>query len=972
MGISQGAFNRFREKFAITPNYAFDDPKGGGYYGGDPDPITISTTVGLAPFIRENDINFSINNLKPGNDANIFFDDILVNNFSQRGSYINVTSSSQFTSLRINEGLIGATSKAYAEILGTSVTSTDNIIYLNENFLSIHVSKGSGSVDLGQNDYASGDLIYQTSSNTIFNFNTYTGVSQPEYTFLGKVKSWQVIDASNGVLVVDPILGTCNTALTNSNSNRIWNLTNGYIDLKDAAYIHGNNRFIAGETITTSSSKTLTVAATNAYIGLSGTVVGSNTANSPIRSIVIGTNNISRDGISTLNGNSITIVSGTNMGFKANVVGVIANNTIGGMEAIIDATLPAHCTTNSVYSIGSHKVNDVGGMFGIFHIPSENNLRWLTGERVFTVTDTATHNDNGYKMRAIAKYTSLGKTNTVENARNFVLREQSPSTARAPEKPTDPTTKVDDRKFMAQTFFTPRSNQVVNGEVKNAYGVYVSSIDLFFKTKPTNAEELIPFTVAISKVESGLPGNDIIASQTLSPPQINVSSTPSVSNTSSLTRFTFRDPVYLLPETEYAIKLITESGDYQVWTATLGEEYTDSFGNIRRISEQPYIGNFFKGQNASNWNPILNQDLMFQINRASFSSSNTIFFELDAKTPEAQIDLSTNSVFDLMKVSSTEQQLSPTSVTYEVKTLLTDGTATEYIKVNNNEIYNFGKDLNVSSASTRRRRLIKAGNTASINVKMTMTTSDDRVSPIVNYERLNFFTLQNIINNAGIANNLITVTSPGAHSNALNIAVTISAPDVGSNRATANITPALLNGGKVIGVNITNPGSGYFTTPTITLAEAGTASNATAVINGETDALGGNILTKYQTKIVTLEDGFDAGDLVVRLDAIKPSGTDVQVYFKVLSALDSDQFSTKKWQRMTKSRDNTSSDLSKRVPLEYRHSLTKGKIEYFDGAKTLPLGGTFKQFAIKIRLTAEDPTVVPSVESLRVIAVPGG
>ena len=112
--------------------------------------------------------------------------------------------------------------------------------------------------------------------------------------------------------------------------------------------------------------------------------------------------------------------------------------------------------------------------------------------------------------------------------------------------------------------------------------------------------------------------------------------------------------------------------------------------------------------------------------------------------------------------------------------------------------------------------------------------------------------------------------------------------------------------------------------------------------------------------------------MVVRLDAIKPSGTDVQVYFKVLSALDSDQFSTKKWQRMTKSRDNISSDLSKRVPLEYRHSLTKGKIEYFDGAKTLPLGGTFKQFAIKIRLTAEDPTVVPSVESLRVIAVPGG
>jgi len=936
------------------------------------DPITVGSTTGLAPFIRENDVNFAITNLKPGNDANIFFDEVRVNDFCQRASYINVTSNTAFSSLRINEGLYGSTSKAYAEVLGSALTSTDNLLYINDNFLSIRVQKGGGSADLTVNDYSVGDLIYQTPDNLIFYFDLYTGVRQPQYNFLAKVKSWQLIDASNGVLVVDPILGACNTALTNAATNRIWNLTNGYITLKDAAYIHGNNRFSAGETVTTSSSQTLTIAAANAYTGLSGVVVGANTANTPIRSIVIATNNISRDGLSTLNGNSITIVSGTNMGFKANVVGTVANNAAGGIEAILDTTLPEHCTSNTVYSVGTHKVNDVGGFYGIFHIPSENNLRWLTGERVFTVTDTATHNDNAYKMRAVAKYTALGKTNTVENARNIVLREQSPSTARAPERVTQTTSKVDDRKFMAQTFFTPRSNQVLNGEVKNAFGVYITSVDLFFKTKPTNAEELLPFTVAISPVTNGLPGNDIIASKTLEPALIKTSNTPALANASTLTRFTFTDPVYLLPETEYAIKLITESGDYQVWTATLGEEYTDASGNIRRISEQPYIGNFFKAQNASNWNPILNQDLMFQINRASYSSSNTVFFELNPKTTGTAIDFSTNSVFDMIKVSSTEQQFSPTSITYEVKTLLTDGTATDYIRLNNNEIYNFGKDLNISSASTRRRRLIKAGNTASINVKVTMTTSDDRISPILNFERLNLFTLQNIINNAGIANNLISVTSPGAHSNAANIAVTISAPDVGSNRATANVTPALLSSGKVVAINIINPGSGYFTTPTITIAEAGVGSNATAVISGETDSTGGNILAKYQTKIVTLEDGFDSGDLIVRLDAIKPAGTDVQVYIKVLSALDSDPFITKKWQLMTKSRDNTSADLTKRVPLEYRHSLTKGKIEYFDGSKTMPLGGTFKQFAVKIRLTAEDPTVAPSVESLKVIAVPGG
>jgi hypothetical protein len=51
------------------------------------------TSVGLTPFIRENDINFSAKNLKPDTNPNFFFDDIKVNNFTQRASVLNVSSS---------------------------------------------------------------------------------------------------------------------------------------------------------------------------------------------------------------------------------------------------------------------------------------------------------------------------------------------------------------------------------------------------------------------------------------------------------------------------------------------------------------------------------------------------------------------------------------------------------------------------------------------------------------------------------------------------------------------------------------------------------------------------------------------------------------------------------------------------------------------------------------------------------------
>lgn len=930
---------------------------------GEPEVTLVS--IGLSPFIRENDVNFEVVNLKPQATANIFLDEIPVNDFCQRASYVSCNTSSAFTNLRINEGIYGKTSKAYAEILGSSVTGTANNLYLNENFITVKVSGPSlGTLDFKKNDY-----VYQTAGNTVFFFDLYNGFTFPEVSFLGKVKNWEVINATTGALAVEPLSGTLNTTETDNTKNGLFNQTNFFVSLRSATDLYANNRFQANEEVTRAGS-TSALFKVSSYTGLSSSVSG---AGLNVNSIVISTNNVTRDGMSDIVGNTISIVSGTNMGFKANVVALAFSNANGWYQAITDAAMPTKCTSNSVYSIGKQTVNDVGALHGIFHIPSYSTLSWATGERVFTVTDSATYNDNSYGMRAIGKYTALGKIDTTENARNTVLREMTPSTKRAEEKPTFQTQKVNDRKFMAQTFFTPRGNSIVDGEVKTAFGIYVTSIDLFFKEKPTDAEELLPFTVAISKVDSGIPGSEIIASKTLEPAYIKVSENPDIANNTTLTKFTFKDPVYLLPETEYAIKLMTESPDYVVWTAALGDEYTDTSGNVRRISEQPYTGNFFKSQNASNWNPILNQDLMFQVNRASFESSNTYYFTIDPSRVEGGVDFIANTVYDAIKISSSGEQLkAPTNITYAVKTVLADGTTEDYIQVNNNEIYEFGRDTNISTVSSRRRRAIFRGNTESINVRVTMTTSDATVSPMLNYEQISAFTLQNIINNAGIANNLITITDGGIHANAANIAVTISAPDVGSDVARANVLSGMLDGTTLKAINITYPGSGYYSTPTITIREPGAASNATAIIAGETDKFGGNMLCKYQTKVVTLEDGFDAGDLVVRLDAVKPVGTDIAVYLKILSGKDLDNFNDKNWRLMSKVRDNSSPDQVKRVPLEYRHSLTKGSIEYIEGDKVYPIGGTFKQFAVKVCLLSKDPTIVPLVESLRVIAVPGG
>lgn len=956
----------FNENIGSITGFGGEITGGGG--GKLPDPQYNQPAVGLTPWLRESQVRFGAKNLKPGATANLFFDDIKVNNFTQRGSVINVTSSSSFSSIRLNQGVYGATSNAYAEVIGTTVSSNQNLVYVNDNFLTLLVKKDPSDPvpdPLSSADFKVDELIYQSGDGNRASFYLYTGAAEPYTTFMGVVKKWQPLSTTEGLLFVEPQIGRINTSPSVASSN-LWNWTSGTNKLRKVTRIDANNRFIAGEDLrlVESDATLVTVSAANAYTALSSVITSANTGN--LKSVVLSTNNLSRDGIGNLVGNTIYIVSGTNVGFNSLVQSVATNTYYGWTEAILYSPLPYEPDNTTVYSFGEHSPDDVGAMYGIFHIPGYQNLRWLTGERLFTITDTANYNDNNYNMRAIAKYTSVGFLDTSTNARNPVIRDLTPSTLRIAPSASGSTQKINDRKFLSQTFFTPRGNEIVNGVIKNAYGVFVSSIDLYFRTKPTDSQELFPFTVAITKVVDGLPSNEIIAERTLEPAYVNTSATAPAYGTNA-TKFRFQDPVYLLPGTEYAIQLITESPDYEVWTAVMGDEYVDGNGNTRRVSEQPYVGNFFKSQNASQWAPILNQDLMFTINRASFSTTpSTVYFDL-VRGPE----LTKNIYMDAVQLTASEQQFAPTNISYELTSHLTDETPTQ-VELINNEYYSFGKDTTVSSISSKRRRLIKAANTeVTVNVAVTLSTTDESVSPIINRERLGLIAAQNIINNAGIANNLISITDGGAHVSAANIVVTISPPDVGSSTATANVTPALFSGGKVTGINIIDPGSGYFTTPTITISEPGATKNATALINGETDATGGNILAKYQTKVVTLKDGFDAGDLIVRMNAIKPQGTQVAVYFKVLSAADTDPFVSKTWQKMTPVAESVSPDQATAVPLEYRYSLSNGRISYFDGKRAMPLNGTFKNFAIKIRLTAEDPTVVPMVDTMTVLAVPG-
>jgi len=126
------------------------------------------------------------------------------------------------------------------------------------------------------------------------------------------------------------------------------------------------------------------------------------------------------------------------------------------------------------------------------------------------------------------------------------------------------------------------------------------------------------------------------------------------------------------------------------------------------------------------------------------------------------------------------------------------------------------------------------------------------------------------------------------------------------------------------------------------------------------------------TRRVTLNDGFDSGDLRVYLTGFKPSGSNILVYYKVLSRSDSDSFDTKNYQLMTEIGNGNFVSLTDK---DYRElTFAPGVSGTANNAVTYTTDtssfNSFKTFSIKIVMTGTDTTNVPKVRDVRAIALP--
>lgn len=481
-------------------------------------------------------------------------------------------------------------------------------------------------------------------------------------------------------------------------------------------------------------------------------------------------------------------------------------------------------------------------------------------------------------------------------------------------------------------------------------GLFVTKVDLYFATKDsTNGVQ-----IELREIDqgTGAPTNRIIPNSIVTVPaaSINTSTTGATATT-----VTFETPIYLLNNTWYgiAIKPIGNNTSTSVWVSRLGEL---DVASDTRVNEQPYVGLLYASSNDQVYNAIQEEDLKFRLYRAEFDIS---------KTGELII---ANENADYMTAAS------------YTGSLIVGETVT------GNNSGSTGVVKRVWEDASGTTRLVITNTSGAFNTSDTLTGSQSSANVAVS-------TIYDVPLHVG--HNEITSIVPTGATISTSIQTTSNTNNISSTWVDVNNTRDVhfnserkiasrsteissLSSNKTYKVKNTATTLNPYISPVIDLSR----SFATAVGNRLSDSAtnedsqsGGNSVTRYISKIITLAQGQDAEDLNVFLDEYRPSTADIKVYVKLLNADDPDTFEDKSWIELTKlSKELYSSTDNKQDFYEAYYSLPtasmtggSGEVQYVNSNGVTYTG--YKYFAIKIVMIGTNKATPPRARNLRAIAL---
>lgn len=299
-----------------------------------------------------------------------------------------------------------------------------------------------------------------------------------------------------------------------------------------------------------------------------------------------------------------------------------------GMK-LVGQTSGAEATISNVRLV----TDENGSVRGCLFIPDSSvtkNPKFETGTKTFRLTDSSTNSLIGGTVNTSAQSNFFAQgelenlqedTISIRNAK--VIADRSPTQQKFETTTVQDSIISESQEVVVEEvrWIDPLCQSFVTGE---GSGVFVSSIDIYFKTK----SDSIPVTCQIRTLRNGNPTQIIPAfgEVTLEPESVSIFDANGSSEPVA-TRFTFPSLVYLEANKEYGITLLSNSDEYNVYIARMGE--VDIFGSSQDdgetqtiVSQQPSAGVLFKSQNGSTWTANQFEDLTYKINKAKFKETN--------------------------------------------------------------------------------------------------------------------------------------------------------------------------------------------------------------------------------------------------------------------------------------------------------------------------------------------------------------
>ena len=622
--------------------------------------------------------------------------------------------------------------------------------------------------------------------------------------------------------------------------------------------------------------------------------------------------------------------------------------------------------TPSGGSLAGNLITDANGaVSGSFAIPDPKDStkpRWRTGERVFRLTSSSTNDlTSAPDTAANAEYIARGIIQTVQNtiistrtagvefrATNETENVTQTSTTRGAAR------QVGYHDPLAQTFM-----------IDDAGGVFLTSIDIFFSSKDAN----VPVTLQVRNTVNGYPGQSILpfSETTLNPSAVSTST-----DGSAVTTFTFESPVYVQENTEYALVLMANTTDYNVYVARLGQTALDS---NRTISQQPYTGVFFKSQNGVTWTADQNEDIKFKIKRAEFENvTGTVTLTnktLDTRTLKTN-PLRTTSGSKDITVFHPNHGMHGTSNNVTISGVAS-GTYNGIAHTDINGTYTAIKDITLDSYVITSGSSGNATSTGDVGGS-TVVASQNRTFDVLNLSGIQTMTLPE----TSLDMSIRPTTGKSVHgsesefsltANSNKVAVVgkdniyFTAPQmVASEINETNEMSGQKSFWNIITLNTTNTklspvlDTQRMSAFTITNRLNQPTSSNTPSFVADTASTGTSTAAVYCTKSIVLETSSTSLD--VRLTSNVRSSSSVKVYFRIVGSEDDTTIDKVAW---TPFNSDGSEDLTV-TPAEDDTTFKEYKYSV-DNLKD------FTTFQLKIELTGSISSYPPKIKDMRAIAL---